>query len=1181
MTLLLFVCILLIGGIRTHNNTNVTLPWWPPSSSSILIGGGHFGGPGGGGGPGGPSGDVLVSIRVDVPPGWEDAEGLDALATVATIDAQEASGLPVVHVTSTLTTKLPKTIILSGSLVGGGGPATPDASNTVCPFYHESQLGSHCGLHVVNMLLGGRVHTMDSFRALAQGLHDETGGFWPIEQMLTYSGDYCQNLLQAALGARAEGHTWPLESIDFATTLVAIAEGSIDALVIQYDSQPNLPIAAHWLCFLKDDEGTWWNMDSCHEPKAMTAVEAQEALDGYRMWGAHLFRTARPNPTPPGGPSTMPVAGPTADGVQVGTPSHERVSLTPEGGLSAVATTSQNSTPSSQHRTGAFESPGHEQVSLTPEGGLSAVVTTSQNSTPSSQDTTSAVDSLNPAHVEALKAAISSPRKSHAKGIRQAYGNAFREYVGRIATEYKEEGKRIGKTASSNTFLLQTLKDLYKPEVLTDKKVKEKLRDMVYKAHKAYENGDFLQARAAGTLTTTFRRPSFAIRSAEEISTGLYDWYLRAPPRARKGRGSFYRRILILDAAYKAHCSRENIQPIPCSGTSRHNRRRWLDGWAKQKGVSFRKPNKKFKLANAEWLERLGRFWRDCIRINHHLDCPPYIAWDETPFFADELDGDVTACQRGAEVVAVNVNHGDSRTKYTVILAMSSRADVPVPLPAVVFSSSAKKEQLGKRIRKKLEEDGAPKGVPFFFTESGNTQAAMLNDFHQKIIETSILVLHVSNTLKSSNGWRVSIFDSADSHKCWMAQNAVQMLKRRWFPFCIPGGLTPDVQAPDRAKNKPFKSSARADQEEQHLQQAMAGVSVPTSSRLDILRRVEVANKQADDEIDSPLVFKQSGSTLNLDGSEDNLLATSLLRAWESLDMAKWRAEYIASNSRKLKPRELFYSLETVVAMNMEAPELDEHDMSSDDDEPAEAEVELTGAQGDLPMDEDMILQEVAVDGQVEGATEATNDEHEGQLDRAPPPPTDTLWAFCTDHKDSPRLRAHLEIYRKKKTKECSTVSTRLEMNDLVMSAGHVAPPALPPKPKPKPKPKPSPSKPPAKRKRANTDAESHASPTSQIMQAQAGLSQAQASPTPQIMQAQVGLFQAQAWAQAQVQAQAQVWAQGQAQAQAQARAQAYAVAVARAQAPAQPQPSVNASVWQNLLQVLQTSATVPYQPPQ
>ena len=101
MTLLLFVCILLIGGIRTHNNTNVTLPWWPPSSSSILIGGGHFGGPGGGGGPGGPSGDVLVSIRVDVPPGWEDAEGLDALATVATIDAQEASGLPVVHVTST------------------------------------------------------------------------------------------------------------------------------------------------------------------------------------------------------------------------------------------------------------------------------------------------------------------------------------------------------------------------------------------------------------------------------------------------------------------------------------------------------------------------------------------------------------------------------------------------------------------------------------------------------------------------------------------------------------------------------------------------------------------------------------------------------------------------------------------------------------------------------------------------------------------------------------------------------------------------------------------------------------------------------------------------------------------------------------------------------------------------
>ena len=194
-----------------------------------MIGGGHFGGPGGGGGLGGPS-SFLVSIRVHVPPGWEDAEGLDALATVATIDAEEASGLTVVHVASTLTTRLPETISLTSSLVGGGGPSTSDTSNTVCPFYHERQIASHCGLHVVNMLLGVDLHTMDSFRALAQGMHDSFGGFWPLDQMLSYSGEYCQNILQTALEPSAEGGRLPLQSINFATAFLAIAQGSIDAL---------------------------------------------------------------------------------------------------------------------------------------------------------------------------------------------------------------------------------------------------------------------------------------------------------------------------------------------------------------------------------------------------------------------------------------------------------------------------------------------------------------------------------------------------------------------------------------------------------------------------------------------------------------------------------------------------------------------------------------------------------------------------------------------------------------------------------------------------------------------------------------------------------------------------------------------------------------------------------------
>ena len=174
-------------------------------------------------------------------------------------------------------------------------------------------------------------------------------------------------------------------------------------------------------------------------------------------------------------------------------------------------------------------SPGHEQVLLTPEVIPIAADTTNPDYTTGSQDNTPAFQDLNPARVDAIKAAICSPRKSGGTGQRHADGNISRVYVGRIATEYKEQGKLTGKTGSGSTFLLPTLKDLYKPEVLSDKKGKERLRDMVYKAHKAYENGNFLQARAAGTLTTSFGKQSFVIRSAEEIATGLHDWYLRTP----------------------------------------------------------------------------------------------------------------------------------------------------------------------------------------------------------------------------------------------------------------------------------------------------------------------------------------------------------------------------------------------------------------------------------------------------------------------------------------------------------------------------------------------------------------------------------------------------------------------------------------------------------------------------
>ena len=545
---------------------------------------------------------------------------------------------------------------------------------------------------------------------------------------------------------------------------------------------------------------------------------------------------------------------------------------------------------------------------------------------------------------------------------------------------------------------------------------------MVLKAYRLYMADEFLVTRGAGKIGTTYRSTTAHNRSVDEVSNGLYEWYKQAPPRARKGRVSFYRRTKLLYAAYVATCKANGTEPKRCGGVQMRNRRRWLDTWAESRGISFRAPNKKMKLSREEWIKRIGMYWRDSIRVRYHLGDPPFVAWDETPFFADCLEGVGTATTKGDEVVAINKKHDDTRTKYTILLGMTSRNDLPAPKAAIVFTATGKTLPLGRTIRKNLEKETPPppKRVPFMFTSTGNTQGDMLNEYHQ-YIEQTIPFITRTTSLSKSKGWFVTTFDSAESHKQWLVQNKDDLLRRKVFPLRVPGGITGDVQTCDRGKNQVFKRYAREDQEEHDLQQARAGVVVPKSTRLDILRRTDMANRAADEEIDAAKIFRQSGATLCLDGSEDTELASSLKVVWEELDMSKWRAEYIRMHQRqRLKPAEVFYSLETVQDQQLEEPEHEDHDES--DTEPSDDERD----DADDPED----AHDLADDN------EAPTERSEPTCLVAPKPLGDTLWSFAEEHKNSPRLRAQLVLYKRRKERELQTAI----MPDMVLDPPVVAP---------------------------------------------------------------------------------------------------------------------------------------------
>ena len=227
LKLLLFLYFFFVTEAEPQNGTNATLVWWPPDSSSLVLGV-HLGAPGGGGGPGAASADVFISLRLDVPDNWGDAASLDALITLVSQEVEVATRLQVIDVLSELEPQAPYTITMAGSLFGGA----PD-----CPFYHETQVASRCGLHVVNVLLGRKAYTPETFGAVMnEVLQSEVGSVVTRGELCTPSGEYSQDILQRALkrilGASQCGRAMPLGSMHGDIAVQQMLEDNIYAIVI-------------------------------------------------------------------------------------------------------------------------------------------------------------------------------------------------------------------------------------------------------------------------------------------------------------------------------------------------------------------------------------------------------------------------------------------------------------------------------------------------------------------------------------------------------------------------------------------------------------------------------------------------------------------------------------------------------------------------------------------------------------------------------------------------------------------------------------------------------------------------------------------------------------------------------------------------------------------------------------
>ena len=194
MRILLFMFLILLGGVTADNSTNLTSSWLLPMADGMFGGGvaGGHGGPGGPHGPGVPSMGHWMMFRVVLPDTHVD-DFIVASLVDGIIMQVEGNGYDVVGASHVLASECPPTLTLTASLVGGMD----------CPFYHERLVEHHCGLHVVNNLLGSKVYDIESMRSLVMSMdrssEDHDMDVVGLDELISPYGDYSQDVLMHAI----------------------------------------------------------------------------------------------------------------------------------------------------------------------------------------------------------------------------------------------------------------------------------------------------------------------------------------------------------------------------------------------------------------------------------------------------------------------------------------------------------------------------------------------------------------------------------------------------------------------------------------------------------------------------------------------------------------------------------------------------------------------------------------------------------------------------------------------------------------------------------------------------------------------------------------------------------------------------------------------------------------------
>ena len=217
--------------------------------------------------------------------------------------------------------------------------------------------------------------------------------------------------------------------------------------------------------------------------------------------------------------------------------------------------------------------------------------------------------------------------------------------------------------------------------------------------------------------------------------------------------------------------------------------KQWLRRWKRDYGVSYRRPNQRYKCSRRVLGDRLRTMWLNCIRVRraaqrllgHDLQYAIY-GIDETPFHMNECGSKAVGTLeiQGAPVVRLKENHAATRQRVSVMTTVTSCRAValqPRQLPIEVCVAGTSR---------KLKNVAIPKGVNMTIIASpkGSYRTEHIFQFLDTWLDPW------TEERAKRQDWRMFFFDVAKSH---LADELERLLWSRGYIRMIHFGHTTGV----------------------------------------------------------------------------------------------------------------------------------------------------------------------------------------------------------------------------------------------------------------------------------------------------------------------------------------------------------------------------------------------------